>query len=90
MPAGHTESRACKYGEGGCGQYYDCGRCAREKRARAYQRLTYKQRAYDQRVDPMGAYHTDFEDGCSCHISAPCSFCTRDVLSDEQRLGDKP
>lgn len=79
----HTESRACKHGEVGCGQYYDCGRCAREKRAAAYQRLTHAQKLYDEHVDPLRAYHTQFEPGCSCHICAPCSFCTREAVTDE-------
>lgn len=69
----------CKHGEVGCGQYYDCGLCAREKRARAYRNLTPAQKAYDRHVDPMGAYHTDFEAGCSCHLNAPCSYCTRET-----------
>lgn len=74
---------ACKHGEAGCGQHYDCGRCAREKRARAYRNLTPAQRAYDRHVDPLGAYHTGFDAGCSCHISAPCSYCTRDIEDDQ-------
>lgn len=78
------EISACKYGEAGCGQQYDCGRCAREKRARAYRQLTPEQKAYDRMVDPLGAYHTDFEQGCSCHISAPCSFCTSSADTETQ------
>lgn len=66
---------ACKHGEVGCGVFYDCGLCARERRARAYQRLTHAEKAYDRYVDPLGAYHTDFAEGCSCHLNAPCSFC---------------
>lgn len=68
-------SPLCKHGAAGCGQYYDCGQCAREKRAAAHKRLTPEQQAYDRMVDPAGAYHTDFPPGCSCHICAPCSFC---------------
>lgn len=68
-------SPLCKHGEAGCGQNYDCGKCARERRAAAYRRLTPEQKAYDSMVDPFGAYHTDFPQGCSCHICAPCSFC---------------
>lgn len=77
------EARACDYGEVGCGQYYDCDRHAREKRAQAYRRLTPAQKAYDREVDPAGAYHTEFEHGCTCHINAPCSYCTREVSDDE-------
>ena len=54
---------------------YECGNCRRKRRAEAYRRLTPEQKAYDSHVDPLGAYHTDFPSGCSCHISAPCSYC---------------
>lgn len=68
--------RSCKHGEVGCGQFYDCGLCARERRATAYRHMTPEQKAYDGHVDPAGAYHTDFPQGCSCHINAPCWYCT--------------
>ena len=55
-----------------------CGLCQRARRARAFQRLTEKQKAYDRYVDPRGWYHTDFPAGCSCHINPLCSFCTGD------------
>lgn len=87
MSASHTGSGACKHGEVGCGQYYDCGKCAREKRAQAYRRLTPEQVAYDKHVDPLGWYHTDFPAGCSCHLNAPCSFCTSEVKSDDRESG---
>lgn len=74
-PLVRRSSPLCKHGEPGCGQHYDCGKCAREKRAAAYRRLTPERKAYDRMVDPLGAYHTDFPQGCSCHICAPCSFC---------------
>lgn len=74
-------SDKCKHGELGCGQYFDCGLCAHEKRARAYRKLTPEQKAYDRYVDPLGAYHTDFAAGCSCHLSAPCGYCVN--KSDE-------
>lgn len=71
---------ACKHGDIACGEgYYDCDRCARERSAHAYRRLTPAQKAYDRYVDPAGAYHTDFPAGCSCHISAPCLYCTREL-----------
>ena len=57
---------------------YTCGPCRRKERARAYRRLTPAEKAYDRHVDPLGAYHDDFPGGCSCHISAPCSYCSRD------------
>lgn len=65
----------CEFGEKGCGEYFDCGQCARKKRAAAYKRLTPEQKAYDRYVDPLGAYHTDFPADCSCHIRPPCSVC---------------
>lgn len=79
----------CKHGEVDCGVHYDCGRCASEKRARAYQRLTHAQKLYDQHVDPAGWYHTDFPQGCSCHISAPCGYCVRDTY-DQNDGGMNP
>lgn len=69
------ESKCCKHGEANCGQYYHCDKCTRERRAAAYRRLTPAEKAYDRYVDPVGAYHTDFPSECSCHISAPCSYC---------------
>lgn len=72
----------CKHGEVGCGELYDCGLCTREKRARAYSRLTPQQKAYDKFVDPAGAYHEDFPAECSCHICAPCSYCTTQTRDD--------
>ena len=65
----------CKHGRECCGEYFDCGLCERQNRARAYQQLTPEQKAYDRFVDPLCAYHTDFPAGCSCHINPPCSFC---------------
>ena len=73
--SGGSATGCCKYGEADCGELYFCGRCARERRARAYRNLTEEQKSYDRYVDPAGAYHTDFPSGCSCHLSAPCSYC---------------
>lgn len=73
---------ACKHGEVGCGQYYDCGRCARQRRAKAYGNLTQAQKDYDNFVDPSRAYHNDFPSGCSCHRCAPCSYCTSQPNED--------
>jgi hypothetical protein len=72
-------NKPCKHGDLACGSgYWDCGKCAYEHRRAAWNNLTPQQRAYDNMVDPLGAYHTDFsvEDrGCSCHISPPCNYC---------------
>lgn len=86
-------SADCKYGEVGCGQYYDCGRCKAEKHKRIWRNMTEAERNYDRHVDPLGAYTSglsapggdrevwsdrDEARGCSCHINAPCSFCCPD------------
>ena len=76
----------CKHGEVDCGVHYDCGKCARQKRAAAYRRLTPAQKAYDDYVDPIGAYHENFPSGCSCHINPPCGYCTRDT--DDQNTSE--
>ena len=55
--------------------HYTCGKHRRLERAKAFRKLTPEQKAYDRQVDPLGAYHTDFPAGCSCHISPPCSYC---------------
>lgn len=81
---------ACKHGDSACGVYYDCGRCTRERRERIWRNMTPEQRAYDRHVDPLGAYTSGISapvgdsfmyesQGCSCHISPPCSYCTRDT-----------
>jgi len=58
---------------------YTCGTHKRQAQAQAYKRLSEKEKAYDRMVDPVGWYHQDFPTGCSCHISAPCSFCVGEV-----------
>ena len=60
-----------------------CDLCRRASHARAYRRLTPAQRAYDNYVDPKGAYHSYFAEGCSCHISPPCSYCVEKSIEDE-------
>jgi len=77
--------RKCKHGDEYCGSHYTCGRCAREENRAAFNRLTPEQKAYDNFVDPLNAYHDprgyrdDDEGGCSCHINPPCSFCVRET-----------
>ena len=71
--------KPCKHGDLACGQgYWDCGKCKDEYRRAAYKRLTPEQKAYDDYVDPLGFYHTNYThepEGCSCHINPPCSYC---------------
>jgi hypothetical protein len=91
----------CKHAEVGCGQYYDCGKCTREKHERIWRNLTPEQRAYDRMVDPFGAYTSGlsapggdrdlFEpaQGCSCHISPPCNYCVNLPADDEDSDADR-
>lgn len=80
-------SKPCKNGDKSCGVgYWDCGKCKDEMRRAAYKRLTPAEKAYDNFVDPRGAYHTDYDrelEGCSCHINPPCSFCVNQGDDDE-------
>ncbi len=72
----------CKHGDNFCPDNWFCGKCESEMNKAAYAKLTPQQKAYDNYVDPKGAYHTDYDrepECCSCHICAPCSFCTRDI-----------
>lgn len=81
--------KPCKNGDLACGSgYWDCGKCAYEYRRAAYARLTPAQKAYDNMVDPLGAYHTDFDrhaaEGCSCHINPPCNYCINKGEDEQQ------
>lgn len=71
--------KPCKHGDLACGSgYWDCSKCKNEMRRAAYKRLTPEEKAYDNMVDPLNVYHTDYDQelkGCSCHISPPCSYC---------------
>jgi hypothetical protein len=60
-----------------------CWLCARKARAAIYKTLTPAQKAYDKYVDPQGAYHTDFDAGCSCHINPPCNYCIEKSKEDQ-------
>ena len=73
----------CPYGAAGCGETHDCPRCELSFKAKAYKSLTAAEKAYDNQVDPLGFYHTEFPTGCSCHSLAPCQYCTRDTLSPQ-------
>lgn len=41
--------------------------------------LASSEREYDRYVTRGGGYADDERTGCSCHLSAPCSYCTRDA-----------
>lgn len=51
---------------------YMCGKHKAEMNKRAWLRLKPEQQAYDKWVTS----YSRSQDGCSCHISAPCSYCT--------------
>ena len=71
--------KPCKNGDLSCGAgYWYCDKCDDDARRAAYKRLTPAEKAYDNFVDPLEAYHTDYDSeprGCSCHISPPCNYC---------------
>ena len=76
--------KPCKNGDLSCGRgLWYCGKCEDESRRAAYKRLTAEEKAYDDYVDPLGAYHTNYTEGCSCHISPPCSYCVGKDENDE-------
>ena len=55
-------SKPCKHGDLACGdgRWY-CGKCANEMNRAAYSRLTPAEKTYDNFVDPLGAYHSDYD-----------------------------
>jgi hypothetical protein len=55
--------------------------------------MSEKDRAYDRFVDPVNSGTLDtgrdvdldrYEQGCSCHISPPCGYCTSQSEEDAQ------
>ena len=82
-------NKPCKNGNLACGEgLWDCGKCKEQYRREAYSRLTPEEKAYDNMVDPLGYYHTDYDrfyggEGCSCHISPPCAYCVCNGEEDE-------
>lgn len=82
-----NEAQACEFGNIPCGQQkWDCGRCRDKLYREIWSNMSPERKAYDNRVDPEGVYHTEYDkeyekelhdDCCSCHISAPCDFCIR-------------
>lgn len=94
---GQETSGACKHGNAGCGISWDCGACTRERHEAIWKRMTPGERAYDRMVDPQGAYTSGLsapggddglwdrdEQGCSCHINPPCSYCVNKSRDEEQ------
>jgi len=79
--------KPCKNGDQACGDgCWYCDKCSEESNLAAYNRLTQEQKDYDNMVDPLGAYHTDYDrvpEGCSCHINPPCSYCVNKNDEDE-------
>ena len=79
-----TGLKPCKNGDAACGHYWTCGPCKREQWVEARKRQSPKDRAYDDYVDPLYAYHAPpyADGGCSCHISPPCSVCVGEGTDD--------
>lgn len=75
----HSGNKSCQEG------YWYCGKCERASMAAAYKRMTPAQKAYDRYVDPLNAYHTDFPQGCSCHISPPRNVCLNMTEEDLEK-----
>ena len=56
---------------------YECWYCRKPKLEAIERRLTPAQRAYDRLALAGWRSDDDYEaDCCSCHISAPCGYCT--------------
>ena len=57
-----------------------CGECTRKLRSKIWKNMSEKRKNYDRHFAPEQSAELDegpFEpEGCSCHIDAPCSFCT--------------
>jgi hypothetical protein len=82
-----TVKKPCSNGDLACGSgYWYCGKCEDQARRAAYKKMTPAQKAYDNMVDPLMAYHTDYDrepQGCSCHISPPCNYCVNKSEEEE-------
>lgn len=89
LPRKKTDSRcSCVDGQ------YECGFCRGIKRQRIWNGMSEEQRAYDRRFDPSNSAVLDsgrgidldlYEQGCSCHICPPCSYCMS--LTEEDLSG---
>ena len=66
-----------------CGDGYYCDYCTRRIRVEAWKNATPASRSYDRQMEPGMAHALDqIPQGCSCHISAPCGYCTS--LTEEE------
>ncbi len=74
---------ACKHGNKSCGIYWDCGPCEAERSEAAWRRLTPQQREYDHMVTSASYDRDEKPEGCSCHLSAPCSYCCDEPICEE-------
>jgi len=70
LPTKKTDARcSCVTGQ------YECGFCRGPKLRRIWNNMTERQRDYDRDVAHAPLDDGDYERGCSCHLSAPCSWC---------------
>ena len=65
--------------------HYECWNCRKTELEAIEKNLTPAQREYDRLA--MNGWRRDDDDYeaecCSCHINAPCGFCTREIEEDE-------
>lgn len=90
-----NERCGCVRGEDGT-LHYECAKHLEEFREKVRQKTRYsmtpEQRAYDDWIQSKRTNYAlsvvlglnpDEPDCCSCHISAPCGYCTKDVDNKE-------
>lgn len=55
---------------------YECGFCRGPRLRRIWASMTDQERDYDRYVAHAPLDDESGERGCSCHLRAPCNFCT--------------
>ena len=68
---------------------YECWHCRRPKLEAIKRRMTAAELEYDRLA--MAGWRKDEDDGpgcCSCHLSAPCGYCTTHCADCEQHEDD--
>lgn len=67
-----------------------CGECTRKLREKIWSKMSEERKNYDRQFDPGGSKELDVAmtrygsepTCCSCHISAPCSYCVGSAGSE--------
>lgn len=52
-----------------------CSKCTKELRKKIWRKMSKKRKDYDRHFAPKESAELDALCACSCHISAPCSYC---------------